>query len=141
MLALLLQRTLEHRLRNAQIALSARACLEISSTCHLNRMKQRLGTQGLYSVTEATNAQSEILQALGLGHLTEDAGVARFFDPDGRCITDVNGRICIYSIKGKSLILFSMATDSGQDGRDRSHSVFSLFARFPVLARCQRAFP
>ena len=43
----------------------------------LNRMKQRLGGRGIYSVTEATTAQREILHALRLSHLTNDEAVAR----------------------------------------------------------------
>jgi len=77
MLALLLERILEYNLRQANIALSTPACLEILSTCHLNRLKQRPANRSLYSVTEATTAQSEILRALDLEHLTDDVAVAR----------------------------------------------------------------
>lgn len=77
MLALLLQRTLEHRLRDANMALTTPACMEILQTCHLNQMKPLPGGHCLYSVTEATTAQGEILKALKLSHLVNDRDVAR----------------------------------------------------------------
>ena len=75
MLALLLCRSLEHQLKQANLALSAAACLETLATCHLNRLRQRLGGRAVYSVTEATKVQREILHALGLGDLTDDQAV------------------------------------------------------------------
>jgi len=81
MLALIPQRALEHRLRRANVALSTQACLEIMSTCHLNRMEQRIGSNAFYSVTKITTAQHEILQALNLGHLVDDSTVARTLTP------------------------------------------------------------
>jgi transposase len=77
MLALLLCRTLEQLLKQANIALSAAACREILATCHLNRMKQRPGGRSVYSVTEPTTAQREILRALGLHHLVDDGAIAQ----------------------------------------------------------------
>jgi transposase len=74
-LSLLLHRTLERRLRDAQIALSAPACLEILSTCHLNQMKPLAHGQSFYSVTAPTTAQQEILAALNLSHLVDDKAV------------------------------------------------------------------
>lgn len=76
MLALLLCRSLEQHLRVAHVALSAAACREILSTCHLNRMKHRLGGRTVYTVTEPTTAQHEILKALGAEQLAEDQSVA-----------------------------------------------------------------
>jgi hypothetical protein len=76
MLALLLCRSLEHQLKQANLSLSAAACLETLATCHLNRLRQRLGGRAIYSVTEATRVQREILGALGLGRLTDDEAVA-----------------------------------------------------------------
>lgn len=76
-LALLLNRVLEHRLRESNMALTAPACAEVLETCHLNRMKRRLAGQGLYSVTEPTRVQQEILEALGLTHLVDDESIAK----------------------------------------------------------------
>ena len=76
MLALLLNRILEERLKQSNMALTAPACLELLATCHLNRMKDRPAGRGVYSVTEATKAQRELLRALDLGHLVDDRDVA-----------------------------------------------------------------
>ncbi len=81
MLALLLLRTLEHKLRNANVALTAPACREILKTCHLNQMKPLPGGRPLYSVTEASTAQREVLDALELGRLVDDEAVARGLTP------------------------------------------------------------
>jgi len=81
MLALLLQRTLEQQLCEANVALSTPACLEILQTCHLNVMKQRPAGLSVYSVTEPTIAQREILGALGLERLTNDASLASAISP------------------------------------------------------------
>lgn len=81
MLALLLHRTLERRLREADIALSPKAVLEILGTCHLNLMDRTLAGHAVYSVTEPTAAQREIVEALGLAHLLEDADVAARLTP------------------------------------------------------------
>jgi hypothetical protein len=51
--------------------------MEILQTCHLNQMKPLPGGHCLYSVTEATTAQREVLKALKLLHLVNDKDVAR----------------------------------------------------------------
>lgn len=76
MLSLLLNRILEERLKQSNMALTAPACLELLATCHLNRMKDRPAGRGVYSVTEATKAQRELLRALDLGHLVDNRAVA-----------------------------------------------------------------
>jgi hypothetical protein len=73
MLALLLQRTLEARLRKAGLRLSAPAALEALSECRLNRMS----TGTMYSVTAPTAVQCEILKALGLSRLVNPSAVGR----------------------------------------------------------------
>ncbi len=73
MLALLLQRTLEARLRKAGLRLSASAALEALSECHLNRMSKG----SMYSVTAPTAVQREILKALKLSHLVKPTSVGR----------------------------------------------------------------
>lgn len=81
MLSLLLQRTLERLLRMANIALSSKACLETLGTCHLNLMKPLPGGHHLYSVTEATTTQREILNALDIAQLVDDKAVSRKITP------------------------------------------------------------
>jgi hypothetical protein len=79
MLSMALQRALEHRLRSAipPLSLSAPACQEILATCHLNHMKHSAAGRSFYSVTEATQAQREILHALDMLDLVEDQAVAQ----------------------------------------------------------------
>lgn len=81
MLALLLNRTLNRRLKQAGLGLSPKACLEILQTCHLNRIRKNPGEPEIYSVTEPNTAQMEILDALNLGHLVDDATVAKQLNP------------------------------------------------------------
>ncbi|MCK4304946.1 MAG: hypothetical protein KAY24_11980 [Candidatus Eisenbacteria sp.] len=70
MLALLLQRTLERRLRSAGQPMTAPACIDVLRTCHLNQ--RRADGEPLYDVTQLSTAQSEILAALGLEHLADE---------------------------------------------------------------------
>lgn len=81
MLSLLLQRTLEYQLKQAGISLSAPACLEILSSCHLNQMKSLAGGVIFHSVTEPTIAQREILDALNLSLLVDDESVVKTITP------------------------------------------------------------
>ena len=76
MLSLLLQRILERSLRSKKVCLSAAAALEILGTCHLNQLRTRGSRNSLYSVTEATTAQQELLKALDLTPLVDDAAVS-----------------------------------------------------------------
>ena len=76
MLSLSLNRILELRLKNAGVAITAPACLEILSTCHLNRLADRPAQRTLYTVTQPTIAQQEILRALDMAYLTDDQAVA-----------------------------------------------------------------
>lgn len=77
MLALLLQRTLEAKLREGGVCLSAPAALEALSGCHLNRM----GTGAMYSVTAPTALQREILKVLGLSRLVKPSSVSQAITP------------------------------------------------------------
>ena len=70
MLSLLLQRTLERRLRDAQLSLTTPACINALKTCHLN--EHRADDEPLYDITQVNSAQREILAALGLEHLADD---------------------------------------------------------------------
>lgn len=70
MLALLLQRTLERRLRVAELSLTAPACIDLLRTCHLNQ--RRSNGELLYDITQATAEQYHVLTALGLEQLADD---------------------------------------------------------------------
>lgn len=72
MLALLLMRTLEHRLRNAELPLTAPACIEALASCHLNRRRADRKGQPLYDITLCNALQQQILKALCLEHLAQD---------------------------------------------------------------------
>lgn len=77
MLALLVERTLEQRLRSRGLAFSTPATVETLRTCHLNLLRPLAVRHSLYTVTEATQAQREILRALGLAHLVDDNRVSQ----------------------------------------------------------------
>lgn len=70
MLALLVQRTLERRLRSAGLPLTAPACIDILKTCHLNQ--RRSDDEPLYDITQINAAQQQVLAALGLESLADD---------------------------------------------------------------------
>lgn len=70
MLALLVQRYLEHRLRTAGLPLSTPACIDLLKTCHLNQ--RRSDDLPLYDITMLNAEQQEILSALGLERLADD---------------------------------------------------------------------
>lgn len=70
MLALLLQRTLERRLRNAGLPLTAPACIDVLKTCHLNQ--RRSDAEPIYDITQINAAQRQILDALELDKLAAD---------------------------------------------------------------------
>jgi len=76
MLALLLERSLEHRLADGGLKQSASAAIERLSTCHLNLMQPVDGEPSYYSVTETTPEQMRMLEVLGLPHLVDDETVA-----------------------------------------------------------------
>jgi transposase len=81
MLGLLLQRTLENELKRVKISLSPQACFEILSTCHLNLIKSISDSCDIYSVTESTHAQSEILDALGYSKFLDDHSIMKMITP------------------------------------------------------------
>lgn len=71
MLALLLERTIEHRLASTKAtAMTAESCFELLGSVHLNRINH--ATAPVYTVTHADSDQRAILDALGLAHLTDD---------------------------------------------------------------------
>lgn len=82
-LSLLLQRTLEAKLEAAGRPMTASACLGALATCHLNRYESSSTLSRLYEVTRPTAEQRDILKALGMGRLVEDAEVAERLEPRG----------------------------------------------------------
>lgn len=78
MLALLLERSLEQRLRHAGSPMTAPACLEELSTCYLNVLEASPSTEPAYTLTKPTAEQRALLERLGLqGLLDEDDLVER----------------------------------------------------------------
>jgi hypothetical protein len=83
MLALFLERALEHRLEAHG---SAQAAIEILSTCHLNRYRGAgHGAQASYTLTEADSDQVRLLRRLHLERLADQASVLR----------DITPRLCL----------------------------------------------
>ncbi|MCK5802956.1 MAG: hypothetical protein KAI66_09000 [Lentisphaeria bacterium] len=82
MLALLVQRTLEHRLRTAGLPLTAPACIDVLKTCHLNQ--RRADDEPLYDITQLDAAQQQVLAALGLEQLADDEHLRARITP--RCL-------------------------------------------------------
>ena len=82
MLALLVQRVLEHRLRTANLPLTAASCIDVLKTCHLNQ--RRSEDQPLYDITQPDAAQQQVLEVLGLEHLGQDQHLRDRIKP--RCI-------------------------------------------------------
>jgi len=81
MLALLLKRTLEAKLTAAGRTMTAAACFEKLSTCHLNLHQEHEALDSLYSVTEPNEEQETILKALALSVLTDDRKIAEQIVP------------------------------------------------------------
>jgi AraC-like DNA-binding protein len=81
MLALLVQRTLERRLRSAGLPLTAPACIDLLKSCHLNQ--RRSDDEPLYDITHLDAAQQQILSALGLEQLADDEHLRAVITP--RC--------------------------------------------------------
>ena len=68
MLALLLERTLQRRLKGRY---TAEAAIELLATCHLNLYAGQSGPP-VYAITQADPDQQAILRALSLQHLVDD---------------------------------------------------------------------
>ena len=79
MLALLLERTIKNRLREADLPMSAAECTEVLSTCHLN--ERRTADMPLYDITQVTERQRRILSALGMEHLCDDRHMRERISP------------------------------------------------------------
>jgi hypothetical protein len=78
MLALLLERSLEQRLRQVDAPMTAPACFEELSTCYLNVLETSPSADPAYALTTPTAEQRALLERLGLlGLLDEDGLVER----------------------------------------------------------------
>lgn len=78
MLALFVERSLEHRLRGADLAMTANAALSTLGTCCLNLYHDEAP---FYSVTSPTPDQARILAALGWEDLADDDVVTAILTP------------------------------------------------------------
>lgn len=78
-LALLLGRLLEHRLRQARRNRTFKSALDLLESCHLN-LTDRDGTS-FYTVTAPTEDQRDLLAALNLQPLTDDLKVGQQITP------------------------------------------------------------
>ena len=79
MLALLLMRTMELRLREAGTPTTAPATFETLATCHLNQCIDPRA--GAYTITRATDEQKALLRALDLDYLSRDEVMAEQITP------------------------------------------------------------
>lgn len=79
MLALLLERTLEKRLAERGLPLTAPAAFEQLETCHLNLLT--IADKTVYTITRPTDEQRQILRALGLETLVDDREVNEAITP------------------------------------------------------------
>ncbi|MBI2895961.1 MAG: hypothetical protein HYY06_20555 [Deltaproteobacteria bacterium] len=78
MLALLLERTLQHRLK---AKCTAQAALEILQGCHLNHVAGTADGMAAYTLTEPTPEQTAILRLLGLQRLGDQEEVVDRITP------------------------------------------------------------
>ncbi len=76
MLALLLDRTIERRLRHSKLPHSAAACFEQLRSCRLNLITSDHAIEPTYAATEATQDQLAILQNLRMKGLADPEEIA-----------------------------------------------------------------
>jgi len=84
MLALLLERTLERRLRKAGMPKTAAACLEELASGHLNMVAIGPDEPPAYIITDPTPEQRKLLTKLRLSHLTNQDKIAAEIQPRSR---------------------------------------------------------
>jgi hypothetical protein len=80
-LALLLERTLEDRLRRSSQPMTAPACFEELTGAHLNLLRSGTDDEPAYCLTEPTQAQRAVLRCLRMLHLIEEKEVAATIYP------------------------------------------------------------
>jgi hypothetical protein len=81
MLALLLERTIDRRLKRSGLKTTAAACFEQLQTCHLNIISSYPGSAPVYVATEATQEQTAILRSLRMKELIDTEEVAGRIHP------------------------------------------------------------
>ncbi len=81
MLALLVERTLERRLRKAKRPMTAPACFEQLASGHLNMVLTGPDDQPAYIATEPDVEQRDLLERLRLSHLVDEAEIASRIQP------------------------------------------------------------
>ncbi len=81
MLALLLERTLEDRLRRSKHPMTAPACLEELASVRLNMLKTEPDLDHSYVITEANKRQTAILRSLRMTQLLEPEQIAEQLHP------------------------------------------------------------
>jgi hypothetical protein len=81
MLALLLERTIDRRLKRSGLKTTAAACFEELQTCHLNIISSYPGSAPVYVATEPTQEQQAILRSLRMKELIDTEEVAGRIHP------------------------------------------------------------
>ena len=81
MLALLLERTLEDRLRRTPRPMTAPACFEVLASGHLNMLATDPDVPTSYLITDPDKEQYSLLRSLRMGHLVEQQEVAARLHP------------------------------------------------------------
>ena len=81
MLALLLERSLEQRLRQVDAPMTAPACFEELSTCYLNVLETSPSTDPAYALTTPSAEQRAVLERLGLLGLIDEDGLVERIRP------------------------------------------------------------
>ena len=81
MLALLLERTLEDRLRRSKHPMTAPACLEELASVRLNMLRTEPDLDHSYVITEANKRQTAILRSLRMTQLLEPEQIAEQLHP------------------------------------------------------------
>ena len=81
MLALLIGRSIERRLRRSGLARTATACFEELRECHLNQIQSDLADEPTYAMTDPTQEQMAILRSLRMKSLVDSEEVAERLKP------------------------------------------------------------
>lgn len=81
MLALLLERTLEQRLRRSSMPMTAPACFELLANCHLNLIRTDPDLAPTYCLTEPSQDQRELIKVLRMSDLLDAPELAARIHP------------------------------------------------------------
>jgi transposase len=81
MLALLIERSIERRLKRSGMATTAAACFEELRECHLNQVESELADEPTYAMTDPTQEQLAILRSLRMKSLIDPEEVAERLTP------------------------------------------------------------